>query len=253
MEQSNALKGLIVRLNIVVIVLLVATLVSVLLFWKPWDAALTANTRKITITGSASVKAEPDQFQFNPSYTRDTTAEISKLNDQVVAKLKSLGVTDSQIKNNAARYGSAEIYYMAPVSGKEQTTLSLTITVDDKELAQKVQTYLVTTDPSGSITPYPTFSTAKQKELQDKVRNDAITDARKKADDTAKGLGAKVGKVIEVNEGFSGGGSCGSGIACPARDAATSSDGAVAPEKNLSLQPGSDEFTYSVTVVFALD
>jgi uncharacterized protein len=117
-------------------------------------------------------------------------------------------------------------------------------------VAKKVQDYLVTTNPSGSITPYPSFSTKKQKDLQDKVRSEALTDARKKADDTAKGLGAHVGKVIAISEGSSGGG-CGANSICPAQDAAVGSS--AGSGKSLSVQPGSDEFTYSVSVVFALD
>jgi len=41
------------------------------------------------------------------------------------------------------------------------------ITDIKKDLAQKVQDYLLTTNPKGSVTPYPSFSTAKQKELSE--------------------------------------------------------------------------------------
>lgn len=239
--------------HIAIVLLQLAVLICLLLFWKPWDSALGANTRKITITGSASVKAEPDQFVFTPSYTRDKTSDIAKLNDSVIAGLKKLGVTDAQIENNASRYGSPDIYYIAPDSkeGKEQTTLSLTVTVTDKTLAQKVQDYLLTTDPAGAITPYPSFSTTKQKELTEKVRAEALADARKKADTTASELNVKVGKVIEINEGSSGGG-CSSMYDCPVRDVASPTTGAE-DGKTISVQPGTDEFTYSVTVVYELN
>lgn len=253
MEKIVRQKSHAVTWHIAIVLLQLAVLVSVLLFWKPWDPALGANTRKITITGSASVQAEPDQFVFTPSYTRDKTSDVAKLNDSVIAGLKKLGVTDAQIENNASRYGSPDIYYVAPDAkeGEEQTSLSLTVTVTDKELAQKVQNYLLTTEPSGTITPYPSFSTAKQKELTEKVRAEALADARKKADTTANELSVKVGKVIEISEGSSGGG-CSGLYDCPVRDVASPSSGAE-DGKTISVQPGTDEFTYSVTVVYELN
>lgn len=228
-------------------ILLVAILALVILLWQPWSPAINANTRKITVTGSATVEATPDQYQFSPSWTEDTVPDITKLNDQIVTKLKELGVKDSQIKNNASTYGSPELYYIAPVEGKQKTTLSITVTIKDKGLAQKVQDYLLTTNPSGSIAPYPSFSSTKQKELQNKLRSDATADAKDKAAQTAKNLGSKIGKVVEVSESSSGG-------FYPLPIAVSDANTGMSSAKNsLSLQPGSDEYTYSVTAVFTLD
>lgn len=243
----------IVWFNIINLLLLAGIFLSVLMFWQPWDQAVTANTRKITVTGTATVEAEPNQFQFSPRYTKDSTDEITKLNDQIVATLKNIGVEDSQIKNNASRYGSTRAYYIVETEdGKDETTLSLTITVDSKDLAQKVQDYLITTNPSGSITPYASFSTTKEKELQDKARGNAIKDARKKAQQTADGLGVKIGKVITVSEGSSGGG-CGYGSICPVALDSVASNEVGETKASITVQPGTDEYTYSFTVVFALE
>ncbi len=231
-------------------ILLLLIIVSMLAIWRPWQDTTSKDSRKITITGQAIIKAEPDQYQFNLYYEKDTTAEVSALNDQIIKKLKELGVTDSQIKNNASKYGSSEIYYSAPVEGGEKTTLSLTITLPSKDLTQKVQDYLLTTNPKGSITPYPSFSTNKQKELTDKARDLAIADAKMRADKTAGGLDTKIGKVLEVGEGQQGGGiyplTDGFNAVTPA-----SGDGE-GRDSSISIQPGEDEFSYSVTVVFAL-
>lgn len=253
--DTKKIKRWVVILGIINFLLVAGTLISVILFWKPWDQTISANARKLTITGTATVKAEPDQFRFSPSYTKDTTAEISKLNEQIIATLKNLGVKKEQIKNNASKYGSPDIYYMDSSQGKERATLSLTITVEGKELAQKVQNYLLTTSPSGAISPNGVFSATKQKQLENQARGDAIKDAKNKASQTASGLGAKIGKVIEVSEGSSnGGGMCNlSGIACPmASDGSTISKDS-APDNSLTLQPGTNELTYSFTVVFALE
>lgn len=254
-EDTKKIKRWVVVLGIVNFLLVAATLVSVILFWKPWDQAIGANARKLTITGTATVKAEPDQFRFSPSYTKDTAGEISKLNEQIVATLKNLGVKKEEIKNNASSYGSSDIYYTDQSQGKERATLSLTITVNGKDLAQNVQNYLLTTSPSGAISPTGMFSATKQKQLENQARGDAIKDAKAKAGQTASGLGTKIGKVIEVTENSSnGGGVCSlSRIACPmAANGSTVSKDSVS-DSSLTVQPGTNELTYSFTVVFALD
>ncbi|MDQ3158932.1 MAG: SIMPL domain-containing protein [bacterium] len=250
MEENKLSNKQTFRLDLrIVCVLLLLIIASMLAIWRPWDTA-SNDSNKITVTGQATIKAEPDQYQFNPYYEKDTIADISTLNDQIIKKLKELGVTDAQIKNNASQYGSPEIYYSVPVDGKEKTTLNLTITLTDKDLTQKVQDYLLTTNPKGSITPSSSYSTEKQKELTDKARDEAIADAKKRADKTAGGLGAKIGKVLEVSEGQQDGG------VYPLLDKTSQdtpvSSGSEGMDNSISIQPGVDEFSYTVTVVFAL-
>ena len=252
--NTKKLKRWIVVFGIINFLLVVGTLVSVLLFWRPWDPSITTSSRKITITGSATVSSEPDEFRFTPSYTRDSTAAITKLNDQIIATLKNLGLKDSQIKNNASTYGSTDVYYIIPVEGKEQTTLGLTITVNDKKLAQKVQDYLLTTNPEGAITPIASFSTSKRKSLENKARGDAIKDARAKATQTATGLGAKLGKVLAISEGTNTRGCDVGGVLCPiALEGSVSSSDDSSSSKSPIIQPGTDELTYSFTVSFSLE
>jgi uncharacterized protein YggE len=227
-----------------VCLLLLVVIGVMLLYWKPWQT--NGNTqRKVTISGEATIKSEPDEFQFNPYYEKDTTVEATILNKQIIAKLKELGVNEAQIKNNASSYGSPDVYYMMPVEGKEKTTLNLTVTVSNKELAQKVQDYLLTTNPKGSVTPYPSFSTSKQKELTDKARDEAIADAKKRADKTAAGLDAKIGKVLEVSESRSAG-------IYPMMGSTSDVSSNESTKQSLSIQPGENEFSYSVQLVFEL-
>lgn len=253
-QNTKKLKRWIVVFGVINFLLVVGTLISVVLFWRPWDPTVATSSRKITITGSAIVQDEPDEFTFTPSYTKDTTEAITKLNNQIIATLKNLGVKDSQIKNNASSYGSTDVYYMHPIDGKEQNTLSLTVTVNDKKLAQKVQDYLLTTNPEGNITPIASFSASKRKALQDKARGDAIKDARMKANQTATGLGTKLGKVLEISEGANTSG-CGVGdTICPvALEGSTSSSKDTTTDKSPSIQPGINDLTYSFTVTFSLE
>jgi uncharacterized protein YggE len=240
---------LVVRLDwrIICAVLLVI-IVAMLAIWRPWQADAAAAQRKITIVGEATVKAEPDQYQFNPSYTTTNTADTTAKSQEITTKLKALGVADNEIKTNANNYsngGPETLIYPKP---NDNSTLSFTITLTKKDVAQKVQDYLLTTNPTGSVTPYPSFSTAKQKALKNQARDLAIADAKTKADHTAQGLNAKLGKVIEVKE------SQGQTIFPYALNSGAASTPAsdTATKESLTLQPGQDELSYSIDVTFEL-
>lgn len=225
--------------------LLVANL-STLLLWRPWSGPETL--RKITVTGESTIKSQPDEYQFNPYYQRSSNDEIAKLSQSIVDSLKKLGVSDDNIKVTVSNYGLSPASPEANViPDKSQSTLSVNLTVNTKELAQKVQDYLITTNSNGLVTPNSTFSTTKQKQLQDKARSQAITDARKKADQSAADLGSRVDKVLEVTDRDSGGYIVPlSGAASGVKTEDSSSS------QSMPIQPGQNEINYSVQVTFSL-
>jgi len=250
MKQSINLK---INAWIVCAVLLIANLVT-LGFWQPW-VDNSVSDRTIVITGSTTIEAEADQFVFSPYYQKEGTdkaainTELSNLSTTIVAKLKELGVEDSAIKTDVNSYDYA-IYYGGPVD-EGTATLYITVTIRDKVLAQKVQDYIVTTSPAGSITPQISFSTAKQKTLETQARDAALTDARSKAEASAKQLGASLGKVVTVTDNTYGG-------VTPMpwmMDAGTkSSDSSISSgaESSYSIQPGLNEYSFSVEVTYEL-
>lgn len=234
----------------VAVLLLLSNAVTIA-WWKPWQDSGT--TRKITVTGESTIKSEPDEYQFYPYYERSTTAELTQLSKDLVAKLKELGVPSGGIKTNASNYDIPDVRpgsEVPPVNGDGiNQTLNITLTVNNKDLAQKVQDYLLTTSPKGQITPSPVFSTAKQKSLQARARSLAVSDAKAKAGQAAGELDAKVGKVIEIKDSpNSGNFPFAVNTKSGASDAATSSTSA----QTLPIQPGENELNYSVEVVFSL-
>lgn len=228
-----------------VVVVLLSAIIVMLALWKPW--ANEGSDRTIQVSGQATIKAEPDEFVFYPSYdfkNADKTkalADLTAKSDEIVAQLKKLGVADNKIKTNADGYEKG-LYYPVETSTDTTYTLTLTITLTDKELAQKVQDYLVTTTPSGAVTPQAAFSEEKQKKLESQARAEAEKDARGKAEDSAKNLGFKLGKVKDISEsGFGGPISILEGQALSAEDASSA---------QLTVQPGENELTYSLSVTY---
>ncbi len=234
-----------IRLDLRFVVLaLLIIIVAMIALWRPWEGR---QDRTVEVTGQATVTAVPDEFVFYPTYEFKNTDKqaaldaLAKKSEEIVAKLKELGVADNKIKTNSD--GHSFPIYKEQGSNTPAYTLRLTVTVDDKERAQKVQNYLITTAPMGAVSPQPTFSDKKRTELESKARDEATKDARAKAEQSAKNLGFSLGSVKTVNDGagFNGMGRAGLGVDDVASPTA-------APE--LALQPGENELTYAVTVTY---
>lgn len=231
-------------------IILCLIIIGMLLVWQPWKSALNQD-RSISVSGEATVKAAPDQYVFNPIYEfknedkAKALAEQTDKNNQIIAKLKELGVKDSDIKNNASGYSNG--YSVEPAS-LEQTSynLSLTITVSDKDLATKVQDYLVSTNPEGQVTPQAGFSETKRKELENQARDMATKDARAKAEQIAKNTGAKLGKVKAIQD------SGGFGGVVPILYNEKAVSDSVAGRESIQIQPGENELNYTISVSYYL-
>lgn len=238
---------------------LVAIIIVMFALWRPWEFQPDANNRTVNVTGEAKLTAVPDEFVFYPSYEfrgSDKDAAIKALSaksDTIVKKLKELGVPENKIKTNSSGYDlpiyDDSVMEMAPSSGRPAPTtptytLSLTVTVDNKDLAQKVQDYLVTTSPTGSISPQANFSEKKRKELESRARDEATKEARAKAEQSAKNLGFRIVGVKSVDDG------AGFGDVYPALREGMAAD--IAQSSKLRVQPGENELTYQVRVVYYL-
>jgi len=229
------------------VVLLLAVIVLLIGLWRPWQGS-SASARRITVSGSSTIKATPDEYAFNPSWEfkgSDKTATLKEVTDKsaaVVAELKKLGVADKDIKTNT---GGWDGYYYFDSSLNQHTyTLNVTAIVADRQLAQKVQDYLTTTEPTGQVSPQATFSTTLQKKLDQQGRTAATKDARAKADEMARNLGFKVGKVVTINDNGTDSGvylSQGSGL-----------NASVSSATKLDVQPGQNDTSYTVQVVYEI-
>lgn len=244
------------RLNIslswpVVALILAGVIVAMLLIWKPWSGAAYSDDRIVTVQGEATIKAEPDEFVFNPSYEfknadkEKALSELTKKSDEVINKLKAMGIDESRIKTNAS--GNNYNFYFDQQNNTNNYNLTITITVNNLERAQEIQDYLVTTSPTGSVSPHVKFSEQKRKQLESQARDEATKDARAKADQSAQNLGFKIGKVKSVEDGNGFGGII--PLYSGARDLAITED---AKQQSLSVQPGENDLNYTVKVVYFL-
>lgn len=219
-------------------IVLAAALVGLTIYTRPW-VTNTENPRTITIKGEATIKRAPDSFVFNLSYEAATQEEITTKTNEVVTKVKELGLGDAGIQSQVSNYDKYDMSGTA--TGEKTFTAYLTLSIEDKELAQKIQDYLITSGATGQITPTSGFTKATQKTLRDEATNLAVEDARTRADSTAKNLDTKVKKVIKVTEPeqFEGG--------YPVYSSMEYSK-----DSGLPINSGESEFNYTVEVEFEI-
>ncbi len=236
-------------LSLVILALYLLTIGLMLYLWQPWNS-ISADTRRITVTGEATLEAEPDEFAFRPTYSFESSdkdkalQEASDTTTEIVNELKKLGVEDKDIKVN----GYGQDWYWFYNDELDRVSVNIIATVSEKDTAQKVQDYLLTTNPEGQITPTPTFSEAKQKELEEQGRTAAVADAKSKAQISVNELEVKLGKVISVSEGY---GFADYPVAFGENGTAVGLD-SVEVKRSIPLQPGQDKLSYSVTVVYEI-
>jgi uncharacterized protein YggE len=251
-------------LTIILSVIVIGLIIVILFVWKPWQPNVKASDRVITVTGEATLTATPDEYTFNPSYDftnsdqQTALSQLTAMSNQLVSKLESLGVPSKDIQISSDGYNSGN-YLPVPVSqdnGQYTYELDPTFTIDDNtSLAQKVQNYLVTTNPTGDVSPSVDFSTAMKSSLADKARSQAEQNARFNAEQSAKNLGFKIAAVKNVvDNGLSDNNNVSpcSG-ASDSICAGTSLDSSASPSPSLDLQPGQNQLYYSVQVQYYIN
>lgn len=230
-------------------IILAAVIIAMLAVWMPWEAR--GETRKITVAGHARINAQPDFYHFTPMYQRQNVNRdkaIAELNEHVktvTEKLKELGVEDQHIELQTSAYDQPYPQPEPRAKVEDAVTAHLTIKATNKELAEKVQNYLLTTSPQGTITPSTTFSDEKRDKLEDEARDKAIADAKVQAERTARQLNAKLGKVLDIKDTVAGG-------IVPYGREAIALDNAVSSSPGLPIFPGEQEISFSVEAVFEI-
>lgn len=245
MDNKSSLR---IDLRLVCVVLLLI-IVGMLAFWRPWEDSDTKRT--ISVTGDAVIEAVPDEFVFSSTIKKTGSDpqklkdELAKVGEKLVADLKGLGVEENKIKLSGSSYDSYDYYYYRNDKGEETGQLQITITVGTKELAQKVQDYLLTQDIEGQLTPQAQFSVSKQDELKNQARDKAVADAKSEAERTAQGAGARLGKVVEIKDSES--------IAYPwFASPGIALDAAERDKASLPVTPGENTFTFQIHATFEL-
>lgn len=183
--------------------------------------------RTFTVSGEGKAVAVPDIARISIGVLTEGGKDLAGLQKQntdkmnrIVSYLKDEGVDSKDIKteyyNISPRYqytscppviqqSYPEIIRPCPSSQEIiGYTISQNLSVKVRDLS-KVGNILVGAVENGANTVYgPNFTVDDSVKLQNQAREEAIKQAREKAKSMAKAGGFRVGKLVSIQEGFSG-------------------------------------------------
>lgn len=174
--------------------------------------------RTIYVVGEGEVSGEPDVATISFSVTNEAQTSEKAMEDnaqkmnKVISFLKEQGIEDKDLKTTnisvSPRYEyrsseRSEEYYVYPPSGERvlvayQADQSLEVKIRDLENAGTIVEKAVKAGANqiGGLT----FEIENKDELENKARQEAIKNAKEKAETLANELGIKLQKIISYNE-----------------------------------------------------
>jgi uncharacterized protein YggE len=202
-----------------------------------------AADRLVTVVGQAAISVAPDTALIRIGVTSHgkTAREASDVNAKqmtaVMAAIKNNGIAERDIQTSRL---SLQPQYDSSKAGPArllgfQVTNQLTVNIHDIE---RLPTILDNAIAAGANEMSGIeFEVSGQSKLLDQVRDEAISDARRKAELYAKAAGAKLGRVVAITE---------EGSPSPPRPLAAMRAGAV------PVAPGEQTLRAVVTVSYEL-
>lgn len=203
-----------------------------------------SDPRTVTVSGTATVTAVPDEatFTFGVEGRGDTAsaalAQSSAAIDRVVAAVKRAGVDGDDIQTQ-----QVSVYPVTSMDGRHiegfAANSSVTVLISNLDRAGPLLDAAV---EAGANTVYgPSLDRSDREELVKQALADAVADARAKGEALAEAAGGSLGQVLSVTE---------TGAASPPIPYA---DRLAATETaDASIEPGTQEFQATVTVMFEL-
>jgi len=229
------------------IIRIVFLAIMLLLLVAPFATAVENNISKLIVQGEGKASAAPDKATVVLGVqTRDASAAIAaaenaRLMNETIVALLAAGIAESEIQTSDYSLGTES--QDAPVmAGEKQKApefvASNTVTVNLNNTTD-VGLVLDTAVAAGSNRIQEVAFDLKNPQPQkDLALTLAIEDARRKAEIAAKAAGVKLGRVLEISEGY--------GYVTAASKSANFAEFAT------PIQPGRMEITASVTMTYEI-
>ena len=210
-----------------------------------------ASARTVTVTGTADTQEMNKEASFTANVStkneskESAVSQTDKKTAAIVAKLKAFGIPDSDIQTqNISVYQSED--YNKPLIDNEARPLlwyannDLFIKLKDGDRTTELTTLLQQTDATNIYGP--NFSAGDTKAQEAELLGKAVENARIKALKVATQNGSRLGKVVNVVEGYSSG--------PPIYPVMMGAGGGGA--EGTQIMPGTSTISQTVTVTFEL-
>jgi uncharacterized protein YggE len=208
--------------------------------------------RTITVSGTSKgdYANQIATFYINLEYhNKEKDKAVEELNEkstEAVEKIKEFGIDPKDIKTqNLNVYQREDPYYEDGITkykpNEWYASYSIEITLRDLTKSTDFTEFLTSIESSSMWGPNLSIDSTKTD--SDELLISAIEDAKQKAERMAESMGARLGKVIKVEEGGSG---------SPMLYGATGEKSLMIGGGGAPIEPGSTEISKTVTVTFEL-
>lgn len=202
------------KLAVTVWMVLVSFLGIFLFPWKliNWGTLKLSTDRTITVVGSAEMKTKNQIASFNAGVSatkdkkEDAVGEVNGKMDEIVKAVKAFGIKSEDIKTqNNSIYQVPEYYYDNGVqkSRPGQWSVNNSVEIILREVDRAAALADLLSKSGANNVNGPSFMMDNTTTFEVALAEEAIADARKKAEAMASSSGAKLGEVVTVVEGYS--------------------------------------------------
>lgn len=214
--------------------------------------------RSFTVRGEGKVTTKPDIAEFSISVSTEgkttnlaeTQKENAEKNNAIIAFIKESGVKDDDIKTSGysiePRYEYPNCAYssICPPAKIVGYTVRNAVNVKIRDF-EKISPILsgVVLRGANNLSG-PSFGIDDEDELKSEAREEAIGKAKKEALKIAKASGVRVGRIMSINEDYSP-------VYPVYRSYMKAMDNEAATPAPV-IEPGSEEITVNVTIVYEI-
>jgi uncharacterized protein len=205
------------------------------------------------VTGESKITTVPDQAEvrmgisINEPTVKVAQDRTNQVMNQISAELDKLGITKQDIKTE--NYSLYPVFDYQPGSSQKITGYSVNanLVVTIKDFSKLNQVIDMATGAGANQIGGITFSLSddKKAEVEREARDEAITNAKKKAEELAQLAGMRLGKIVNVWESPMGKDMLYAAEAPMAMDARGAGGGAPT-----NVEPGSTSFQYTITLSY---
>ncbi len=219
----------------------------------PTTSTVTQKQDFLTVSGEGKVTTIPDTaivelgVNINRPTVKAAQTEANTAIKKITDETKKLGVEDKDIKtSNYSVYPQYDYTGGNPtrITGY-QVNVNLTLKVRDIEKVNNIID-AATAQGANSVSGIQlTVDDAKQKELRQRARDEAVKEAKDKAESLAQAAGIKLGRIVNIQE--SGPSSI---VPMMARTVMNEKAGMGGGSDQTQIQPGSADISSSVTLYY---
>lgn len=231
-------------------------------FGFSWGSLQLSSPSTITVTGYADGSQLNQKAHFRATVTVDNedkdtaTRELTEKTNGLIEQIKGFGIDAKNIKTENLRvyefedyvYEEIMIYPGRPRPEKIvkmwRATNTLSITIEDIDMASDFSDMLINSEATN--VSGPSFEAGDTAELEKDLLAKAMENAEEKAETILKNSKQKVVKVLQVSE---------SGYSTPYpiySRALPMAGGGMDMMESIELEPGSQEMTKTITVIFEI-